>query len=162
MNVHSESETPSEPAKNPPGDHPMTFHRSALLLCLNTVGCLSISANGEPDDDDGGDESSESDASASSDDGVVAEVAFYEDIAPLLANHCNGCHSEGGVAPFTLTSYADAVEWAAPILAAVESRTMPPFTVNNDGSCQTFTDARWLEEEDIDRPSLGRRGDARR
>ena len=27
---------------------------------------------------------------------------------------------------------------------------MPPFTVNNDGSCQTFTDARWLEEEDID------------
>jgi len=27
---------------------------------------------------------------------------------------------------------------------------MPPFTVNNDGSCQTFTDARWLGDDDID------------
>jgi mono/diheme cytochrome c family protein len=126
----------------------MSFSRILVLTLMPTAACLSVSANGESDDDDDGDESA---AASSSDDGSAhAEVAFYEDVAPLLAAHCNGCHREGGVAPFTLTSYADAVAWAAPILTAIEARTMPPFTVNNDGSCQTFTDARWLADEEID------------
>jgi hypothetical protein len=126
----------------------MNFPRVLLLTLVPTLGCLRISANGEPDDDDGGDASTSS--ATSGDDGSAPDVAFYEDVAPLLAKHCNGCHRDGGVAPFPLTSYVDAVLWAEPLLAAIEQRTMPPFTVNNDGSCQTFTDARWLEDDDID------------
>lgn len=124
----------------------MTIRLPLLLLVAPTLACLNASADGDAEEDDDGAASS----SSSSDEGAAADVAFYEDVAPILAEHCNGCHREGGVAPFVLTSYADAVQWAAPTLMAIEQRTMPPFTVNNDGSCQTFADARWLADEEID------------
>jgi hypothetical protein len=123
----------------------MTIRTAFLLLLVPTLACATESASGESDD--AGGESS----SASSDDGTApAEIAFYDDVAPILAAHCNGCHREGGVAPFALDTYADASMWAAPVLSAIQQRTMPPFTANNDGSCQTFADARWLEDDEID------------
>ncbi len=122
------------------------------LLFTPLLACLEISANGEPDDDDDTATDADDDGSSdeSTDDGAAAEVSFYEDVAPLLSTHCNGCHREGGVAPFALTSYDEAVVWAEPIVTAIQERTMPPFTANNDGSCQTFVDARWLADEEID------------
>lgn len=126
----------------------MTLHRTLPLLFTPLFACLEISADGDPDEDaetDSGDAADES-----TDDGAAIDVAFYEDVAPLLATHCNGCHSEGGIAPFALTSYEDAVVWAEPIVSAIQERTMPPFTANNDGSCQTFVDARWLADDEID------------
>ena len=78
------------------------------------------------------------------------EPRYYEDVAPILAESCNGCHKEGGVAPFSLESYEDARAWAPAIAAAVEARTMPPWNVNNDGSCQTYHDARWLFDDEIE------------
>jgi hypothetical protein len=128
----------------------MTLYRTFPLLFAPLLACLEISADGDADDDDDAGEESTSSSDESTDDGSVADVAFYEDVAPLLAAHCNGCHSEGGVAPFPLTSYDDAVVWAEPIVSAIQSRTMPPFTANNDGSCQTFVDARWLADDEID------------
>ena len=56
---------------------------------------------------------------SSSSSGPIAAVGFYDDVAPILAEHCNGCHRDGGVAPFPLTSYADASAWSASILAAI-------------------------------------------
>ncbi|HET6585028.1 MAG TPA: hypothetical protein VFG69_16340, partial [Nannocystaceae bacterium] len=123
----------------------MTHRIALLLLAAPTLACVSASAHGDDDDDD-----ASASSSSSADDAVADEVAFYEDIAPILAEHCTGCHREGGVAPFVLTSYADAVQWAAPLSMAIEQRTMPPFTVNNDGSCQSFVDARWLSDDEID------------
>ena len=35
-------------------------------------------------------------------------VTYHQDVAPLLARHCLSCHAQGGMAPFTLESYADA------------------------------------------------------
>jgi mono/diheme cytochrome c family protein len=40
------------------------------------------------------------------------------DVAPIFAGTCAGCHTIGGVAPFALTSAADAKSHAVPIEAA--------------------------------------------
>jgi copper type II ascorbate-dependent monooxygenase-like protein len=90
----------------------------------------------------------EASSSGDDDDGTVT-VRFHEDVAPILANSCNGCHQQGGVAPFALDSYDAAVQWSGSIVAAVQSRTMPPFNVDNSGSCNTYTDARWLADDEI-------------
>lgn len=74
---------------------------------------------------------------------------YYEEVAPLLADACGSCHRAGGVAPMSFDTYADAVEWAPAIQVAVDNRTMPPWNVNNDGSCNTYADARWLGTEEI-------------
>ena len=52
---------------------------------------------------------------------------FTTDIAPILNDHCAGCHRPGHAAPFSLLSYADARPRAGQIAAAVESRVMPPW-----------------------------------
>lgn len=75
---------------------------------------------------------------------------YHEHVRPILAEHCVGCHSAGAVAPFELDDYADAQAWGPVMLGSVEDRTMPPFSINNDGSCNTFQDARWLSDDEID------------
>jgi hypothetical protein len=74
---------------------------------------------------------------------------YYEDVAPLLNRSCNGCHLDGGIAPFALTSYDAARSEAADIVSATTSCEMPPMPVNNDGSCNTYANARWLSSDEI-------------
>lgn len=52
---------------------------------------------------------------------------YHSEIAPLLEARCISCHQAGGVAPFALTSYAEAKPMAAAMVAAVESGRMPPW-----------------------------------
>ncbi|WP_158501903.1 hypothetical protein [Vitiosangium sp. GDMCC 1.1324] len=75
---------------------------------------------------------------------------FSEHVAPIIEAQCVSCHREGGVAPFRLDSYAGARDYAQAIKAATSARTMPPWGVESDGSCNTFRDARWLSDEQID------------
>ncbi|MBI2072684.1 MAG: hypothetical protein HYT81_06565 [Gemmatimonadetes bacterium] len=56
-----------------------------------------------------------------------AQPTFAKDIAPILYRQCLGCHRPDGSAPFSLLSYQDARDRAAPIAAAVEARRMPPW-----------------------------------
>jgi hypothetical protein len=62
------------------------------------------------------------------------------------------------VAPFALDGFDAARDLGPAIATATAARTMPPFNVNNDGSCNTFVHARWLTEEQID--TIGRWVDA--
>jgi hypothetical protein len=78
---------------------------------------------------------------------------YYEQIAPILTESCVGCHREGGIAPFSLTDYESAYERADLIAAVTASRQMPPMPVNNDGTCNTYSNARWLSQAEIDRIS---------
>src|SRR4051794_1588571 len=50
----------------------------------------------------------------------------YRDVAPILAQKCASCHVTGGIAPFALTSPADAKAHAAGILQMTQARAMPP------------------------------------
>ena len=54
-------------------------------------------------------------------------LTFTKDVAPILFANCASCHRTGEVAPFTLTSYADAAKRAKTIASVVEKRVMPPW-----------------------------------
>ena len=74
---------------------------------------------------------------------------FAQDVAPILEKNCVTCHQSGGIAPFSLTSYDAAKSHAVRIAEATRTREMPPMPVNNDGSCNTYSNARWLTEDEI-------------
>jgi hypothetical protein len=85
----------------------------------------------------------------SSDETANNAPKYYEDVAPLLNDHCVGCHREGGIAPFALTSYDLVRAHADDIATATATRTMPPMPVDNSGSCNTYANARWLSDDEI-------------
>src|SRR5690242_16408876 len=56
-----------------------------------------------------------------------AKLGYYEDIKPIVDAKCVGCHVDGGIAPFSLTTF-DAVSAAqGSVKAEVASRRMPPW-----------------------------------
>lgn len=48
-------------------------------------------------------------------------------VEPVVAERCMACHHQGGIAPFSLATYADAKQYAGAVRAAVEARRMPPW-----------------------------------
>lgn len=85
--------------------------------------------------------------------GSVAHT-YEEDVAPILARQCLGCHRTGGIAPFALGSYTEARAHAAAIADSTATRRMPPFLIDNSGACNTFVDTPWLTEREIE--TIGR------
>jgi hypothetical protein len=70
-------------------------------------------------------------------------------VGALVAEKCGGCHVDGGIAPFPLTTYAAAAPMASAMAAAVAARTMPPWLPTACGECQTWQHDRSLTEEQI-------------
>ena len=75
-----------------------------------------------------------------------ATVTYAHDIAPILYQNCTTCHRAGEVAPFALTSYADARKRAAFLAAVTQSRYMPPWKADSHGQ---FLDERRLTDAQI-------------
>lgn len=50
---------------------------------------------------------------------------------------CTGCHVEGGIAPFPLTTFEEIEPVADLVRAAVETETMPPWLASDD--CNTYS-----------------------
>jgi hypothetical protein len=88
-------------------------------------------------------------SAADDDESTDPRLTYHDDVAPILALHCADCHVDGGLAPFAVDDYAAVAEWAAPIVESTTARTMPPYGADNSGACNTFTDARWLSDEEI-------------
>lgn len=82
--------------------------------------------------------------------GVPSKPAFNKNIAPIVEKHCLGCHQAGGIGSIALETYDDFKAHAASIDYQVQNRLMPPYNVNNDGSCRTFKNARWLSDAEIE------------
>src|SRR5687768_6356538 len=99
----------------------MTRTASLLLALVALSACTTDDAPNEADTD-------ESEGTGAD----TPRVTYYDDALPILAKHCGGCHQDGGIAPFATDDYATAVQWGDAIVGAVNSRTMPPFGVNND------------------------------
>lgn len=101
----------------------------------------SVFANGQNQGVDVGDDGTPLDYS---------KPVYSKEISHLMNKHCASCHQPGGVAPFALNTYEDVSRHAAAIRTSVLNRTMPPPGVDNSGDCQTFTNATWLTEQEID------------
>lgn len=56
-----------------------------------------------------------------------ASVTWHQDIAPLFASKCMGCHGGSGPGPMALTTYAQVVASKDLAHHAVEERHMPPW-----------------------------------
>jgi mono/diheme cytochrome c family protein len=54
-------------------------------------------------------------------------ATFYRDVLPILQDHCQSCHRQGGIAPMPFVRYAEAMRWSGAIAAAMQSRKMPPW-----------------------------------
>ncbi len=116
------------------------------MITVALVACGDDEAGTETDAADTTGEVSESSAGT----GEPAGVRYWQDVAPIYFERCGSCHSEGGIAPFRLDNYADAVTWAEASRLATEARTMPPWLVTSDGSCGEFRDSKALSQEEID------------
>src|SRR5215471_4335698 len=56
----------------------------------------------------------------------------YANVAPILNSKCAGCHTVGGIAPFSLATARDARKYAQLIAAATQARIMPPWPPGRD------------------------------
>jgi hypothetical protein len=75
----------------------------------------------------------------------VGKVTWDREIAPIIAARCVSCHSAGGRAPMSLTTYEEARPWARAIREEVLTRRMPQWPVvrgygdfANDPSLSSF------------------------
>lgn len=57
---------------------------------------------------------------------------FHKDVAPFLHAHCQLCHAPGQAGPFSLLTYADAVEWVELGVEEIDARRMPPAQIESD------------------------------
>lgn len=128
--------------------HSFVIATASLLVVL--PGCRRDDDPTSSADGTDTDAATDTGADDTGDSGGVAAMTFWDDVAPLYFDNCVTCHREGGIAPFSLDNYQDAVAWSAATTMAVSNRTMPPWLVNGDGSCGEFADSRALQDDEID------------
>ncbi|WP_052518816.1 hypothetical protein [Archangium violaceum] len=75
------------------------------------------------------------------------EVTWYRDVKPVLDAKCAGCHQEGGIAPFALTTTEQVLAMKGAILHSVCERSMPPWLAHRD--CNQYQHDRSLSDEQI-------------
>lgn len=74
-------------------------------------------------------------------------VDWSSSVASIIYNHCATCHHDGGIAPFSLTSYDDAVAYGISIQQDVNASKMPPWPP--DPSFSHFRDEKVLSDNDV-------------
>lgn len=78
----------------------------------------------------------------------VASPTWYRDVEPIVARKCQGCHVEGGIAPFALAGYSQFASLRGVIHDAVASRRMPPW--QPDACCTSYQFDRSLTDAEYD------------
>src|SRR5438309_9216657 len=59
---------------------------------------------------------------------------YNRDVAPILDAKCASCHHLGGIAPFSLTTAADAKAHAGGIVRMTKAGLMPPWMPGDDSA----------------------------
>jgi len=130
----------------------------ALILVVLTLGCAPREEAADTGDADTDGESTlalEGGPGTGGDttDGTTGDLedpaaTWHRDVRPIVEGRCAACHEPGGVAPFPLTSFAEAEPWGEAMLAAMDSGAMPPFPA--DSSCNTYEQDPTLTAEQIE------------
>ena len=58
---------------------------------------------------------------------LLPGVALQADPRSHYMIHCMGCHLQGGIAPFSMSTYEEAAMWATEMVLQVETGSMPPW-----------------------------------
>lgn len=66
-------------------------------------------------------------------------ITWYQDVAPIVAAKCTGCHQAGGIAPFVLTDVDSAKEHAGMMLTEIDAGAMPPFDAREESGAAGCT-----------------------
>src|ERR1041385_1817806 len=77
-------------------------------------------------------------------------VTFTKNIAPILQDHCQGCHHAGTFAPMSLVTYEETRPWAKSIKQKVAAREMPPWFIDKNVGVQNFSNDISLTDAEID------------
>lgn len=78
---------------------------------------------------------------------------FHEDVEPIVQAHCQTCHRDGGIAPFSMLTYAGVKDWADAMATEAAQRTMPPWGAFDTDTCKHrlgFADDLRLSQKEID------------
>jgi mono/diheme cytochrome c family protein len=84
-----------------------------------------------------------------------AKIDYATQVAPVLADKCVSCHTQGGMGPFAMNSY-DVIKGFSPMIReTIRTQRMPPYHSDNHGAVWTddmrLTDAQkkvvvnWIE-----------------
>ncbi len=57
---------------------------------------------------------------------AMRKISYTEDIVPILQDNCVGCHHQGGIAPWSMSSHKMIQGWSPMIREVVMTRRMPP------------------------------------
>jgi hypothetical protein len=66
------------------------------------------------------------------------KISYAKDVAPILEKNCVGCHQEGGIGPFALSSYEMVKGFSPMIREVIRTDRMPPY--NADPHVGRFSD----------------------
>ncbi len=106
----------------------MTASSFAAAVVLVSVGLVAACSTGDPGapGPKGGDDGT----------GPNGAITFHEDVEPILQKRCQKCHQPGGLAPFSLLTYADAKPMAPMMTAETAARRMPPWGAHDTEECK--------------------------
>src|SRR3954470_5480703 len=74
---------------------------------------------------------------------------YNRDVAPILDAKCASCHRLGGIAPFSLTTAAEAKTHAAGIVKMSKAGLMPPWMPGEDSAPLIGREARRLTAAEL-------------
>src|SRR5258706_5708764 len=80
---------------------------------------------------------------------AASAPTYNEDVAPILDAKCSSCHRLGGIAPFSLTTAADAKAHAAGIVRLTKAGVMPPWMPGADSAAIVGRDKRRLTTDEL-------------
>ncbi len=79
---------------------------------------------------------------------VTSKYTYWEDVYPILKEHCGGCHAPGGIAPMSLLTYDAARPWAESTFPELTTGHMPPWF--GEPAVAPLKDVHKLSPRDID------------
>lgn len=102
-----------------------------LLLCLVAIGIVNISMN----------------TAKKGKAPTPPSPTFYEDISPIIYNHCTSCHRPGEIGPMPLTNISEVTAYGAMIKYVTGIKYMPPWKADPD--YRHFLDENVLTDQQI-------------